>query len=397
MKTIFGLDTADENHVAAFVTPEKVEESIQKAIAWLEKAQAANGGWGSGSHYKQHVLDPHAVETDPATTALVCMALLRNEGGWDNGNSAPSIHKATLYLLNAVESCPENQLYITKLTNTQPQTKLGRNIDVILTAQYFSNLLHYDLKDEEFKKRIEKALDKCVAKIQKQQDENGGWRDGGWAPVLQSALAHNALESAQEAGRSVDQHALNKSRDYQNSHFDAQTLSVKTSDAAGVALYGISSTARANSKQARKTKEIIQKAQKEGKITTPDVTIENLQKAGVDVLESKQLATAYSVNKAAEQESVKEEVMIGFGSNGGEEFLSYLMTGESVFMKGGNEWKKWYDMMSKRLIQIQNNNGSWNGHHCITSPVFCTATCILVLSIHKDIQMTRQLIKSIKE
>ena len=78
--------------------------------------------------------------------------------------------------------------------------------------------------------------------------------------------------------------------------------------------------------------------------------------------------------------------MNGFGSNGGEEFLSYLMTGESLIIGGGNEWKTWYEKMSGRLVQIQNNDGSWNGHHCITSPVFCTATCLLILSVQNDLQ-----------
>ena len=73
---------------------------------------------------------------------------------------------------------------------------------------------------------------------------------------------------------------------------------------------------------------------------------------------------------------------------GGEEFMSFLMTGESILMQGGDDWKKWYDMMSGKLLSIQTKDGSWQGHHCITSPVFCTATCILILSIHKDMQFS---------
>jgi hypothetical protein len=80
--------------------------------------------------------------------------------------------------------------------------------------------------------------------------------------------------------------------------------------------------------------------------------------------------------------------MEGFGSNGGEELMSYLMTGESILMQGGNEWKQWYETMSKKIMAIQNNDGSWEGHHCITSPVFCTATALLILSIHDDMDNT---------
>jgi hypothetical protein len=78
--------------------------------------------------------------------------------------------------------------------------------------------------------------------------------------------------------------------------------------------------------------------------------------------------------------------MDGFGSNGGEEFLSYLQTGESMVIGKDTSWKEWYDNISGRMLKIQNNDGSWNGHHCITSPVFCTATSLLILSINNDIE-----------
>ena len=76
----------------------------------------------------------------------------------------------------------------------------------------------------------------------------------------------------------------------------------------------------------------------------------------------------------------------GFGNNGGEEFLSFLQTGESMVVSKDEDWKNWYDAMSGRILKIQNEDGSWNGHHCITSPVFCTATSVLLLTVENDIQ-----------
>jgi hypothetical protein len=389
MKTILGLDTTQEGKlISTFKTPEKVEASVKRGLEWMDKAQANDGGWGAGSHYNQNVRDPHAVTSDPGTTSLVAMALLRTDNTLEKGTYTKNLQKATEFLLNAVENCPDNEPYITKLTNTQPQTKLGRNIDVILTAQYFTNMLRYEIRDEQLKKRIEKALDKCVARIQKGQDRDGSWRDGGWAPVLQSALANNALESADDVGRKVDGDVLKRSREYQNGNFDTKTNSAVTDKAAGVMLYGLSSTTRASAKESRRAQDLIEKAKKEGKIKDNKVTEENLRAAGVDAPGAKELVTAYSINQAAQAQSVREDVMSGFGNNGGEEFMSFLMTGESIVMQGGDNWKKWYDMMSGKLVNIQNNDGSWNGHHCITSPVFCTATCLLILSIHKDMQFS---------
>ena len=101
-------------------------------------------------------------------------------------------------------------------------------------------------------------------------------------------------------------------------------------------------------------------------------------------------STAYEVYQSAKVQAQREDVMDGFGSNGGEEFLSYLQTGESMIIGKDDSWKNWYDNTSGRLLNIQNNDGSWNGHHCITSPVFCTATCLLILSVNNDIdQLTK--------
>ena len=81
-----------------------------------------------------------------------------------------------------------------------------------------------------------------------------------------------------------------------------------------------------------------------------------------------------------------QDVLNGFGNNGGEEFLSFLQTGESLLVNKDKDWKNWYDDMSGRILKIQNKDGSWNGHHCITSPVFCTATSLLLLTVENDIE-----------
>ena len=63
--------------------------------------------------------------------------------------------------------------------------------------------------------------------------------------------------------------------------------------------------------------------------------------------------------------------------------MSFLQTGEAMKNAEDNNWNNWYSSIKGRLLEIQNNDGSWNGHHCITSPVFCTATCLLILGMNK--------------
>ena len=132
------------------------------------------------------------------------------------------------------------------------------------------------------------------------QDKDGSWKDGGWAPVLQSALANNALESADDVGRKVDSTVMKRSRKYQNSNFDVTTNSAVTDKAAGVMLYGLSSTTRASAKESKRAKEIVVKAIKAGKVKDNKVTEENLRDAGVDAIEAKELITAYSINKSSQ-------------------------------------------------------------------------------------------------
>jgi hypothetical protein len=386
MKTMFELDDgpAQIKNINNLDLPAEVKTSILSGQKWIAQAQLADGGWGAGYHAQQGIHDPHAVKADPATTSLVLLSLLRTGNSLDSGEYRPQVIKATEFLLKTVEQWPANQPKLTLLVSTQPQQKLGENIDAILTVQYFTTLLKYQ-QQHNWKNRIETALKKCVNRIEKEQDVDGGWKGGGWAPVLQSALAEQALESAKDAGIKVDSAVIVKSKKYQKGNFNVATNSAVTSKSAGVMLYSLSSTTRSSAKESYKAQKLIDKAKKEGKLKASDKLNEaNLVIAGVAPAEAKELETAYMINSTAKSQSVRDDVMAGFGSNGGEELISYLMTGESILLQGGAEWKTWYDNMSKKIITIQQKDGSWQGHHCITSPVFCTAAAMLILSIHND-------------
>jgi hypothetical protein len=195
------------------------------------------------------------------------------------------------------------------------------------------------------------------------------------------------LEAAEANGAKVDKKALEKSREFQKKNYDPASGNVNTDMGAGIVLYSVTGSARASAKEARKVKEELAQAKAEGRVdAAAPVTAENLEKIGYDKDDALKLSTAYNVYESAKVQAQREDVMSGFGNNGGEEFLSYLQTGESMIISKDDSWKKWYDNMSGRLLNIQNNDGSWNGHHCITSPVFCTATCLLILSVNNDLE-----------
>lgn len=373
-----------------FKIKEDIQPIVNKGLNWLVKAQLENGGYGAGSHNRQGVMNPHAVNADPATTSMVAMAILRSGSTLKSGIYKDQLIKSLNFLLNQVESVSKDDTFITFEKGTQIQRKLGNNIDAVLTAQFFSNLLKEKLNNKT-KKRVEKCLDICVDKIQRATDADGKVSGAGWAGVLQSGLATSALEAAASVGAELDEVVVKSQKQYLEKNYDEKSKSVKTTDGAGIILYSVSNSARASAKDARKAKELIAKAKKEGKLKRDDkINVENLQDIGISEDKAIAYASSYNVYNASKQSAQQNDVMKGFGNNGGEEFLSYLQTGESMVVNDDNDWKTWYDNISGRLMKIQNEDGSWNGHHCITSPVFCTATSLLILSIENDIEDLKQ-------
>lgn len=361
-------------------TNETVPVFVKKGMDWLAVAQFDNGGWGAGLHARQDIHDPHAVQVDPATTAFAAMALLRSGSTLTEGPYRANVHRALTYLLDLVDDVPDEWANITNVTGTQPQAKLGQNIDVAMAAQLFTRVLPLTTHDAALRDRVANALEVCVTKLARTQDADGSWNSGGgWAGVLQSAMANNALELAEEVGVEVDDEALDRSRRYQQQNIDAASGAVRTEKAAGISLYTIASNQRATAKEAREAEEAVRQAASDGRLAAPTVSAASLRRLGYADEEAKKLADAYATNQAATAMLAEDDVLSGFGNNGGEEFLSYMMTSEALVVKGGAEWEAWYEKMHARLAKIQNPDGSWSGHHCITSPVFCTAAVILTM------------------
>ena len=385
-RTVFGEESSADMYL--FNTPEKVATSIENALHYVVEAQQENGGWGAGSHAAQNIMDPHAVKTDPATTSMVLMAILRSGSTLSDGEYSEQLRDGLNYLLREVERSDKNSNNITSLTGTQIQTKLGANIDVVLTSQFFSNVLDF-IYDKQMKGRVKDALQVCVNKIQNTQTANGSFSGNGWAGVLQSSFASSALEAAKDQGVKVDAKVLEKSQNYQKGNYDTKTGNVNTDMGAGVVLYSVSSSVRNTSVDAKKVKEDLKEAKKQGKIerlNEEEVSVETLRDLGYSEADAEKYSTAYNVYNAAKVTAQQEKVMNGFGNNGGEEFLSFLQTGESMIINKDTGWKDWYENVSGKLVSIQNGDGSWNGHHCITSPVFCTATSLLILSVNNDVE-----------
>ncbi|MCB9896129.1 MAG: terpene cyclase/mutase family protein [Planctomycetes bacterium] len=371
--------------------PGPIDPFMVKGIDYLVAAQHEDGGWGGGSHAHQDIKDPHAVKTDPGSTSFAAMALMRAGSTPFSGKHADSVLKATKYIVAAVEEAGEDGPYITDIRGTQLQTKLGQIIDTSMTSQFLARVLPLTEPDAVLQARVERALDKCIKKIEKSQGEDGGWTTQGWAPVLQSSMNNQALELAQVAGRDVDDKVIERSREYQRRDVDADTGvvgGVKSSAAAGVGFYAGAATQRATAKDATEAEKAVEEAKKNGDLPA-DATVSTatLEKLGYAKDEAENKATAWKQNGTLVKRLDDPNYLSGFGNNGGEEFISYMMSSESIVITGGDTWSKWNEKMHTMFNKIQNTDGSWSGQHCITSPVICTAAAILCLTADRDVHV----------
>jgi hypothetical protein len=243
-------------------------------------------------------------------------------------------------------------LAITAIEGTQIQRKLGPFIDTFLTSMLFSEI-DGQMNDAQLNRRVRAALEKCVRKIEAAQMQDGSWNiSGGWAPILGTSMASRSLYQAREKGVKVRDTTMARVDTYtaKNAAKVAESRPVggrpmAASDAgAGVALYD--------------------RAQ----------MLEQLSRTEADRQRNKKEI------KAIENEIAQPALIEGFGSMGGEEFFSYLNISESMRRTGGDAWKKWNSDIKSKLVKLQNNDGTWAGHHCITGRVAVTSAAVLTLT-----------------
>jgi Squalene-hopene cyclase C-terminal domain/Prenyltransferase and squalene oxidase repeat len=322
--------------------------AIDRGARWLASVQGADGGWGQDGGETSYIRTTERLESngnDVANTAVAALALL--EAG---KQYQPNVDRALDFILRRVEASPADGLAITDVRGTQIQRKLGPYIDTFLTSMLLVKVdgtLAKPLQNA----RVRQALEKCVAKIERNQKADGSWNiAGGWAPVLGTSMASRSLFEAQQKGVQVQETTLARAESYTVNAIQTGSAGggvsgvAVTADAAGVPLY---QSAQALEQLSRTDKDRKKNAREIDKIRT-------------------QLADARFVE--------------GFGSIGGEEFFSYLNIGDSLKRTNGDDWNKWHSQIAQKILNLQNSDGTWAGHHCITGRVAVTSAAILNLS-----------------
>jgi hypothetical protein len=304
-------------------TPQS-ERSVARGNEFLMKTMHRDGGCGVD------IGQP----TDIGCTAMVGLALMAQGNTPVEGPKSREVQRILSFILRATENMPTDD--ITSQTGTQLQNKIGRHAHSFFAATFLSEVIGEGWDTEP----VRDGLKRVVTAIVGSQTQQGHWGDQSWAPMLGTVMGWVGLRAAHYAGIKVG-----GSSDLV-ANYIVQQMQVNLAQNQGSWMHTLYKNATG-----------IRVLYALGKDDDPIA-----KKAFEDV---KQL-----VNKDN----------TAFSQAGGEEYLAFHLITETMLQKGGDDWGTWYPTMRDKIVGVQNADGSWTGHHCITSRTFCTAAAILVLT-----------------
>ena len=365
------------------VKPKPLSDNVKKGLDWLVRHQQENGGWGQGEESRQmgHGMDRIKDKPNVGDTCAAVLSLLRSGSTPKEGPYAENIRKGMDFICRSIEESDDESLWVTSVRGTRLQGKLGTYIDTFLSSMVLSEIKGR-MQDDKANTVVYEALEKVVSKIQRNQKADGTFGETGWANSLSLAVASKGMNRAAQQGVKVQEAALQRAQAEGQKDFDDKSGKFDARQSAGVDLY-------ANAASLTKMREADNTYRARGEELRRELaapaTAPERKKEIRDALESYE--ENEKVLKAAQKATVKklgdQRFISGFGSNGGEEFLSYMNIGESLVVDGGQAWKDWDEKITENLNRVQNNDGSWTGHHCITGRTFCTSAALLCLMVDR--------------
>jgi hypothetical protein len=363
--------------------------AVEKGLRWLVSVQGKDGGWGQDGGETSYVRQGENLESlgnDVANTAVAAEALLHTGSTPTRGAYRQSLGRAVDFILQNVEQSPAEGLAVTGQAHTQIQRKLGPYIDTFLTSKLLAEL-DGAMGNAQANARVRRDLEKCVAKIERNQLKDGSWNvAGGWAPVLGTAMASQSLFVAQQKGVLVQTATLDRVEQYsklQQAPQVAMDGAVSSGGGYGGAGGGggiaRSGAVTGSSPVAATPPPVAAPAAAAGVPLYQNAQIlEQLSRTGED---RKKNAAAIGTITAQLSDA---RFVTGFGSIGGEEFFSWLNISDSLRRTGGAAWKKWNAEIQAKILALQNADGTWAGHHCITGRVAVTGAAILALMADRE-------------
>ena len=360
----------------------------EKGLAYLADQQLAGGGWGQGGGWRSasqgRILPEDRAyrdAADVANTAVATLALIRGGSSPASGPYAANVRAGLDFVLASIEAADRDSLYVTDVRGTQLQSKIGVYVDTFL-----ANLLLAEVRgrmpDPDSEARLEAGLAKVLSKIERHQRADGTFAGNrGWASVLSTSLANKALNRSRQAGAPVAEATLEKIEKQASEGYDADTGEFVGGDSygstAGIELYkdgaglaALDDLVKTGSQEEEAAREVLAS---EAPAAAKRAAASKLERLA-QTRRQKEQALATMARQLSDTAFVA-----GFGSSGGEEYLSYMNISEALAADGGEEWARWNERVNASLAEAQNGDGSWSGHHCITGRTFVTSAALLTL------------------
>ena len=366
---------------APAVKPKMLSGNVKRALAWLAKHQQPSGGWGQGEE-SQEMGRSLSLKDKPsvADTCAATLALMRSGNTAKEGEYSGNVRRAIAFLCSEVEESDSKSLAVTRTQGTRVQGKLGPYIDTFMTSMVLAEAKG-QMEDARSEKRVVSALNKVMDKIARNQKQDGTWDQNGWAPALSQAMASKGINRAAQNGVKVKEEVRTRAEGYARRQYDKKSGGFGGAGSAGVALYAGASSLGAMQDSFNTRSEDSEKLKVAAKSARTPAERKSAQQ------KLSEMAAARQDLDQARNSLVRKlddpSFIAGFGSNGGEEFLSYMNIGETLVVKGGKEWTNWDRSITANLNRVQNQDGSWTGHHCITGRTFCTAAALLALTVDR--------------
>jgi len=320
-----GLNEVNDSDAAFPEFTDESVKSIEKGNRWLVKAINSDGGAG---------LDV-GTPSDVACTSVVGMAFLSQGNTPQEGKYKTKQKQLTRFLLGRVENMSSSG----SLQNSRSQ--IEGDLGPFATHFFCTMFLSQAMGEAPDLDRLSTAIGRLEKYISSNQHRDGSWGQDAWAPLLATSCGWLSLRAASFAGNKVSGSSKN----------------------AGEFL--------------------IRKMPRLGRKWGSGSWYHRLYgtAAGLRVLYSLGRDTESKATRALEDVlALVEKGNRTFGGAGGEEYLTFHLMTEMLMQKGGRDWKRWYPVVRDKLLKVQNRDGSWTGHHCITSRTFSTACAMMVLS-----------------
>ena len=330
------------------VEPKPLSQNVKKgSTGWSSINSLAAGGVRGRSRHKCAAAASLKDTPNVADTCIAVLALIRSGSTPREGLYRDAIVKGVRYVRLQVDESDSQSIAVTRVQGTRVQQKLGPNIDTFLASILLAEVKGR-MPDEASEKAADLALHKVLGKIERHQKQDGSFDGQGWAPILAQAMCGKGINRARAGRRTRLRHGFGSGGERCDSwpsrhqspprvrspgcrdRYAIQLPAMGRDDgggmmggSAGVELYSRAASVgvlqdSVNTQQGRRLKHCA---------TRPPNP--RMRRSATEAKEKlAQIADAEKVQQQAQAAVVArlddKQFVAGFGSNGGEEFLSYM-------------------------------------------------------------------------